>query len=92
MELVFKESGLVFEREKRLSASDIPDFLMAGGVVVECKMKNKSRKIEIFRQLSRYAEYQGVTSIILATNVSMGLPEQINGKPVFFASVSRGWM
>lgn len=89
---VLKGAGIAYEREKRLSPKDIPDFLVAGGVVVECKMRNKSKKMDIFRQLARYATYPEVTAIILASNVTMGLPPELEGKPLFAASLSRGWI
>jgi hypothetical protein len=85
-------AGIPFEREKRLSDRDIPDFFVQGGIVVECKMRKKSRKIDIFKQITRYATHAEVSAIILASNVSMGLPDQIEGKPVFSASLSRGWL
>ncbi len=81
-----------FEREKRLSAKDVPDFLVAGGIVIECKMRNKSSKMDIYRQLVRYAAHPEVTAIILASNVTMGLPSEIEGKPLYAASLSRGWI
>ncbi len=89
---VLKAAGIAYEREKRLSPKDIPDFLIAGGVVVECKMRNKSKKMDIFRQLARYAAYPEVTAIIVASNVSMGLPPEIEGTPLFAASLSQGWI
>lgn len=89
---VFQAAGIVYAREKRLSPKDIPDFLIAGGVVVECKMRNKAKKMDIFRQLARYATYPEVTAIILASNVSMGLPPEIYGKPLYAASLSHGWL
>jgi hypothetical protein len=92
IERALQATTLPFEREKRLSGSDIPDFLVKGGIVIECKMRNKARKIDIFRQLSRYAAYPEVTAIVLASNVSMGLPQEIDGKPVYAASLSKGWM
>jgi len=85
-------AGFVFEREKHLSVHDIPDFLVAGGVVIECKMRNKSSKMDVFRQISRYAEHAEVRSIILASNMSMGLPSELKGKPLYAASLSRGWL
>lgn len=88
----FLSQGIVFEREKRLSARDIPDFLVDGGVVIECKLRNKARKIEVFKQLTRYAEYPEVTAIILAANFTMGLPPDIKSKPVYVASLSKGWL
>lgn len=89
---VLKAAGIAYEREKRLSPKDIPDFLITGGVVVECKMRNKSKKMDIFRQLVRYATYPEVTAIILASNVTMGLPPELEGKPLFAASLSHGWI
>lgn len=86
-----ERANITFEREKHLSDRDIPDFLVAGGVVIECKM-HCARKIAIYRQLCRYAEHPAVRAIIMASNVSMGLPSSINGKPVFVASLSRGWL
>lgn len=92
MAKVLQAAGIAYEREKRLSAKDIPDFLIASGVVVECKMRNKSKKMDIFKQLERYATYPEVTAIILASNVTMGLPPVIQGKPVYTASLSHGWI
>jgi len=92
VERTLQAAGIIFEREKRLSAKDIPDFLVAGGVVIECKMRNKSKKVDVYKQLSRYATYPEVSAIILASNVSMGLPPSIDEKPVFAACLSHGWI
>jgi len=78
--------------EKRLNATDIPDFFIEGGIAVECKMKDKAKKMAVYAQVRRYAGHPEVKAIILATNISMGFPEQIEGKPVFLASLSAGWM
>lgn len=88
----FDAAGVSFEREKRLSSTDIPDFFVKGGIVVECKMRKKAKKMEVYRQLSRYAEHKEVTTIILASNLSIGLPAEIQGKPVYSASLSHGWL
>lgn len=85
------QAGYVFEREKRLSAEDIPDFFLPGGLVIECKVKGKFRKIEVYRQLLRYAAREEVSAIILASNTNMGLPQDMAGKPVYAASLSLGW-
>ncbi|KND57250.1 hypothetical protein BVER_00553c [Candidatus Burkholderia verschuerenii] len=92
VEQALTEAGFEFEREKRLSDQDIPDFLVAGGIAVECKMRNKARKIDIYKQIERYASHAAITAIVLASNVSMGLPEEINGKAIYAASLSRGWI
>lgn len=92
MEQLLTARGIAFEREKRLCEADIPDFLVDGQIVVECKMRGKARKIEVYTQLCRYAAHADVRAIVLATNMSMGLPDAINGKPVYLASLSSGWL
>lgn len=87
---VLSEKEIVFSREHRLSSKDIPDFLV-DGVVIECKLKGQ-RKMDIFKQLKRYAEHDEVKALVLVTNVSMGLPGEIDGKPAYYATLSRGWI
>lgn len=87
---VLTDQGITFSREHRLSAADIPDFLI-DGIAVELKLKG-ARKKAIFKQITRYAEHDAVKAIILATNVTMGLPENINGKPVYIAPLGRAWL
>lgn len=85
--------GLTFEREKRLSKTEIPDFLIHsqyGGIVLE--VKTKCSRMAIYRQLERYAEHQEVSGVILLTGTSMGLPPQINSKPSLVASLGVGWL
>jgi hypothetical protein len=88
----FDADGIAYEREHRLSARDIPDFIVGDGIAVECKMRNKSSKTAIYKQLERYSGHDQVRSIVLASNVSMGLPSEINGKPLYAASLSAGWL
>ena len=94
-------AAIPFGREYRLSGEDIPDFLipcpheLTRWVAIECKLKGRSggpRKIDIYRQLERYARHPEVAAIILASNLSMGLPAEIGGKPVYAASLSMGWI
>ena len=101
-------AGIPFAREHRLSIEDIPDFLiptpevhtpcpraLGRWIAVECKLKRRGggpRKIDIYRQIERYVRYPEVAAIILASNLSMGLPAEIGGKPVYAASLSKGWL
>ena len=94
-------AGIPFEREYRLSAEDIPDFLipcpraLTQWIAVECKLKSRGggpRKIDIYRQIERYARHAEIAAFILASNLSMGLPTEIDGKPVYAASLSKGWL
>ena len=94
-------ADIPFEREYRLSAEDIPDFLipcpraLTQWVAIECKLKGRGgapRKIDIYRQLERYAQHPEVAAVILASNLSMGLPPEIGSTPVYAASLSKGWL
>ncbi len=99
--VALEAAGIPFEREHRLSTDDIPDFLipchraLTQWIAVECKLKGRGsgpRKIDIYRQIERYARHPEVAVIILASNLSMGLPAEIRGKPVYAASLSKGWI
>jgi hypothetical protein len=89
MAAAFTAAGIAFEREVHLGAGDIIDF-MAGSVGIEVKIKGARRAI--FRQVERYCGYAAVGEIILATNVPMNLPVEINGKPTAIAALGRGWL
>lgn len=85
--------GISFEREKHLTNRDIPDFLIqtqAGKVVLE--VKTRCARKAIYRQLERYAGHQDVDGLILLTGTSMGLPQEIKGKPAIVASIGAGWL
>lgn len=88
-----------FAREVRLSDADIVDFMVGEGALLQplapaCAIEVKiggSRRA-IFRQLQRYAEHQQVAEIVLATNIPMTLPFDINGKRTAIAHLARGWL
>lgn len=86
-------SGYTFDREKRLSNRDIPDFFiktMHGNIVLE--VKTRCPKKAIFRQLERYAKHDDVHGLILLSGTSMGLPSDITGKPCAIVSLGEGWL
>ena len=85
----FDSAGIGYQREVRLSPRDRVDFLV-GTVGIEVKIKGGKR--DIFRQLERYAEHDGVGALLLVSNVPMGLPPTINGKPVTYFSLARAWL
>ena len=78
-----------YEREVQLAKGDIVDF-MIGDVAVEVKIGGQRRAI--FRQCMRYCEHDRVSHLILATNVALGLPGTMAGKPVSIASLGRAWL
>jgi hypothetical protein len=85
----FAAAGVAVRREMRLSDQDIVDF-MVDHVAIEVKIKGQRR--EHYRQCERYCMHDQVHALVLATAKMMGLPPTINGKPVFTASLSRGWL
>lgn len=76
-------------REVRLDADSIIDF-MVGPVGIESKLRGG--KMDIFRQLERYAAFPEIEALILVTNTAMGLPKEIGGKPTFYLSLGAGWL
>jgi hypothetical protein len=88
IESLLKNEGWDFIREARISIEDIPDFIIKPyGLVVEVKIKG-AQKMEVYRQLERYAAHDEILGVMLVTNLSMGLPATINGKPTFYASLT----
>lgn len=84
-------SGVKLEREVRLSTKDVPDFVVARSIAVEVKVRG-ARKMDVYRQLERYAEHPSIKALILVTGLSMGLPEEIKGKPAWYVSLGRSWL
>ncbi len=90
VERLLSAAGIAFEREVRLTESDIVDFLV-DGIGLELKLRG-ARKKEVYRQLCRYARHPRVDSLILASNLSMGLPAQIEGKDAYFVKLGEAWL
>lgn len=90
IESLFKSNLPKFDREFRLNNADIIDFFV-DGVGIEVKLHG-SNKQAIYRQLCRYAKHDAIQCLILVTNMSMGLPLTIEGKPAFYVNMSEGWM
>lgn len=78
-------------REHRLGAGDIPDFLVAGGIVIEAKGPRHQARA-VLRQLERYAAYLQVTSLILVTARAMAGPPRVGGKRLWSLNMGRAWL
>jgi len=89
VEQVFITTGVAFEREVHLSPVDIPDF-MSEGIAIEIKVQGKKKAI--YRQLCRYAKHPAVNTLVLASNLSMGLPPLIEGKDAYFVKLGEAWL
>ncbi|MDR6953807.1 hypothetical protein J2X65_003170 [Ancylobacter sp. 3268] len=85
----FTSAGLEFRREVTLAPGDIVDF-MIGGTAVEVKIKGQRRAI--LRQCERYAAHECVSAVLLVTNVAMGFPPALAGKPTAVFNLGRAWL
>lgn len=79
-----------FSKEYCLDKGSIVDFLISPGIAIEVKIKGSKR--EIYRQCARYCQFDQVRELILVTNVSMGFPPEINGKPCFLLKLGTAWL
>ncbi len=89
IERAFRERGVEYKREVRLSSHDRIDFLLEG-IGIEVKIKGSAKAI--FRQCQRYCAYDEIQALILVTGRSMGLPESIQGKPCYYHNLGRSWL
>lgn len=86
-------AGYVFEREHRLSAKDIPDYLITeDGFSIVVEMKTRAQRMKIYRQLERYSKHSSVDGIILLSGTAMEIPNLIGDKPAVYASMGRAWL
>ncbi len=93
LESLLQTAGFEFKREHRLSANDIPDFLITqGGFSIIVEMKTRAQRMKIYRQLERYAQHPTVDGIILLSGTAMVIPELIGDKPALYASMGRAWL
>ena len=89
MAQAFDRLGIEAEREVRLGPGDIIDFLV-GDVGLE--VKTKGQKKAIFRQCERYCDHDRIKALVVATNVAMGFPREIGGKPVYVLPLGKAWL
>lgn len=83
-------AGIRYEREVRLDARSRVDFIIDTGIALEVKIKGSATAI--YRQCERYAAFPIVREIVLATNRSMGMPSEINGKSMYVLKLGRAWL
>ncbi len=85
--------GAYVESEYVLGPGERIDFFFPGpGLGIEVKITRHNNAVEIFKQLERYAKHGEIKGLILATSYFMGLPPEINGKPVWLFHLSRGML
>ncbi len=87
IEEVLTAQGCTFERERALKGAGVIDFLVAGGIGIEVKIKGSP--VLVTRQLLRYAECEDVKELVLVTARSRlgDLPDTLRGKRVTVISL-----
>ncbi|MDA4845984.1 hypothetical protein [Hoeflea poritis] len=86
---VLDGAGIDYSREHRLDRKNRIDFL-SGSTGIEIKIKGAKRGI--YRQIKRYCAFDEVTEIVLLTGVAIGMPDQINGRPIHIVSLGAAWI
>lgn len=86
---VLESNSISFEREVKLSSDSFIDFLLSD-IGVEVKIKGTAAGI--YRQLTKYCASEKINAVILLTNRSMGVPTQINNKPVYVVHLGEKWL
>jgi hypothetical protein len=81
----------LIQREYHLDKNSIPDFFIDNRIAIEVKIKGASKR-SIYKQCERYCEFEQVKQLILATSLTMGFPEEINGKDCYFINLNRAWL
>lgn len=82
-EKVFRENGIPFQREFPISERDRLDFLVAGGIALEVKIKGSLP--DLVRQIARYARHDDIREILVVGTPRWipRVPVAIEGKPVY---------
>jgi hypothetical protein len=83
-------AGIPFFRERRLDPRNIVDFLVWPSIAIEVKIGGS--KMSIYKQCERYCGFNEVKAIILLTNKSVLLPEEIKGKQAHVINLSESWL
>lgn len=82
-------AGVQHQREVVIGPGERIDF-MIGDVGVEVKLRGGKRAIH--GQCQRYCRCAAVKALILTSNRTLGLPAEMEGKPVHFLHLGRAWL
>lgn len=90
IEKALASAGIEHTSEVRLSERERIDVL-CGTVGVEIKVGHARR--DIWRQLQRYAAFPEIEALVLATGTAFPTKlTEVDGKPLFVADLSKGWL
>ena len=83
------ECGYPYRHEAVLATGCRIDYLV-GDVGIEIK-KGKPSPTDLARQLTKYADSEGIRCLLVLTWRSVELPGTIHGKPVYPLAMSQLW-
>jgi hypothetical protein len=90
IERVFKESGILYEREVKIGSRMRIDFL-CGNVGVEVK-KGKPNRCKVEKQVTRYCKSDRINSLVLVVERSLfSHLNESNGKKVYYVALNKLW-
>jgi hypothetical protein len=88
---LLKNKDIDFTREFILDKESTIDFMFEEqGIGMEVKIKGGKRAI--YRQCERYCSFDKIKTLILVTGRSMGMPKEINNKPIYLINLSAAWL
>ena len=90
VEAVLAGCNIPFEKEYRLAPRNRIDFLIDGGIGLEVK-RGKPNKVQVTKQLQRYASFEEVKAIVLVVDRTVSIPTQVHGKPCILFGLNRLW-
>ena len=84
--------GISYEHEAKLAPRCRIDLLCgsAGGIGIEIK-RGKLDRARLIAQLTRYAQCEQLTGLILVAEKSISLPRIVAGKPLHIICLNRLW-
>ena len=87
---ILKENHIPYSKEYQLGPRNRVDFLAGTGIVIEVK-KGKPGKVQVVKQLERYASFDMVSGIVLVVEKNLDIPRKINGKPCVSLGLNKLW-
>ena len=86
---VLDQANICYQHEVKVAPRCRID-LMCGSIGIEMK-RGKPEKSSLMRQLSRYAQSDQISALIVVAERSVDLPHTLVGKPVRLICLNRLW-
>lgn len=85
----FDKDHIEYKKEYKLGPRNRIDFYIEElGIGIETK-KGKPNKDNLFKQLTRYSQFESIKELIVVVERSVKLPQSINGKNITIISLNK---